>query len=305
MLNQIITPPRAWTAESAGDRHDWTIDLPADLVADYAEGEADELDAYVNQIERWRSVFQPALDELNCGKGFVLLNRLPVESLTPAAARRVYWRIGQSLGDPIEQNIEGALLYDVKDFGEDVGKGARFSVTNAESSFHTDAPFAVSPPEFVGLLSLRSAMSGGESQLVSAYALHNALSEEMSEGLALLYRSFSFDRRGQFHPGEPELLVEPVFRWDGLELDTRYLHYYITQGHESSEPLTTSQTEALNQVISIVSRPEMRVEFSLRPGEMLFTNNHWILHNRTAFEDHHDPDLRRHYIRLWLRRKGN
>jgi hypothetical protein len=68
MLNQIITPPRAWTAESAGDRHDWTIDLPGDLVADYAEGEADELDASSGQIARWRSLFEPALDELNSGK---------------------------------------------------------------------------------------------------------------------------------------------------------------------------------------------------------------------------------------------
>lgn len=33
---------------------------------------------------------------------------------------------------------------------------------------------------------------------------------------------------------------------------------------------------------------------------MLVTNNRWILHNRTAFEDHAEPELRRHYVRLWL-----
>ena len=40
----------------------------------------------------------------------------------------------------------------------------------------------------------------------------------------------------------------------------------------------------------------------LRHGEMLFANNRWILHNRTAFEDHPEPELRRHFIRLWLKR---
>jgi alpha-ketoglutarate-dependent taurine dioxygenase len=46
----------------------------------------------------------------------------------------------------------------------------------------------------------------------------------------------------------------------------------------------------------------MRVEFEMKPGEMLFVNNRWILHNRTAFEDHAEPERRRHLIRLWVRR---
>jgi hypothetical protein len=35
---------------------------------------------------------------------------------------------------------------------------------------------------------------------------------------------------------------------------------------------------------------------------MMFTNNHWILHNRTAFTDHAEADGKRHYVRLWLSR---
>jgi hypothetical protein len=128
------------------------------------------------------------------------------------------------------------------------------------------------------------------------------LIEESPEILETLYANFSFDRRGQFHPGEPELMVAPVFRWDGTELDTRYLHYYITEGHRAGEPLSVEQNTALAKLVEIVSRPEMRVSFALRPGQMLFTNNHWILHNRTAFEDHPDPEKRRHYVRLWLKR---
>lgn len=293
----------SWTRETAGTAPEWVFTLPHDLIEAYARGEGDELDASPALLARWSSVFHEPMETLDHGRGFVLFDRLPLDSLSASEARRVYWRVGQSLGRPIEQNIEGTLLYDVRDTGQDVGAGARFSVTNAESTFHTDAAFADRPPEYVGLLSLHAAVSGGESQLVSAYTLHNALLEESDDHLDTLYGAFNFDRRGQFRPGEPELMVAPVFRWDGRELDTRYLHYYITEGHKQSNDLTDAQVAALDAVVEIVSRPEMRVEFSLDPGQMLFTNNHWILHNRTAFEDDPDPEKRRHYVRLWLARK--
>ena len=301
-LKERIGAPRGWTSSDAGKPTDWVFKLPEVLVEDFTQGEGCELDAKSDLIDKWSPSFSSVRRELDQGRGFVLLDGMSVEVQSDVEARRAYWRIGQSLGCPIEQNIEGTLLYDVRDTGQEVGEGARFSVTNAESSFHTDAAFAVTPPDYIGLLSLHSAMSGGESQLVSAYALHNELVENAPDELDVLYRSFCFDRRGQFLPGEPELMVAPVFGWDGNELDTRYLHYYITEGHKSGEPLTDVQSRALEKVLEVVSRPEMRVEFSLEPGQMLFTNNHWILHNRTAFEDHQDLAERRHYIRLWLKR---
>jgi alpha-ketoglutarate-dependent taurine dioxygenase len=51
-----------------------------------------------------------------------------------------------------------------------------------------------------------------------------------------------------------------------------------------------------------LARPEWRVEFMMQPGDMQFINNRWLLHNRTAFEDHTEPELKRHLVRLWLRR---
>jgi alpha-ketoglutarate-dependent taurine dioxygenase len=304
ILGNKIELPKAWRAADAGTVNDWTIPLDPDLIQSLAVESGDELDGAPDLIASCSDLFESTREQLDTGRGFVLLDRVPVESLSKQACRRVYWRIGQCLGVPVEQNIEGTMLYDVRDTGQSVGEGARFSVTNADSSFHTDAAFAEVPPEFVGLLSFCGAVSGGESQLVNAYTLHNVLIEVSPEILETLYADFSFDRRGQFHPGEPEVMVAPVFRWDGIELDTRYLHYYITEGHRAGEPLSDDQNAALAKLVEVVSRPEMRVTFSLQPGQMLFTNNHWILHNRTAFEDHPDPEKRRHYVRLWLKRCG-
>ena len=69
---------------------------------------------------------------------------------------------------------------------------------------------------------------------------------------------------------------------------------------EADQPLTSDQKSALDPVEDLLKQPEMGVEFDLKPGQMLFTNNNWILHNRTAFEDYPDVEQRRHYVRLWL-----
>ena len=37
---------------------------------------------------------------------------------------------------------------------------------------------------------------------------------------------------------------------------------------------------------------------------MQFANNYMVLHARTAFVDHADPDRKRHLLRLWLKVPG-
>ena len=43
----------------------------------------------------------------------------------------------------------------------------------------------------------------------------------------------------------------------------------------------------------------------LEPGDMQFVYNHALLHDRTGFVDHPDPDERRHLLRLWLTLPGD
>ena len=83
----------------------------------------------------------------------------------------------------------------------------------------------------------------------------------------------------------------------------RYLRTWIEAGHDKAGvPLTLEQLRALDALDETLARHDLRVEFMLRPGDMLWVNNRWILHNRTAFEDHTELARRRHYVRLWLRR---
>ena len=116
--------------------------------------------------------------------------------------------------------------------------------------------------------------SGGESQFISAYALHNDLLENDPDALHTLYRTFYFDRRGQQEAGELPYLSAPVFRWDGSELHIRYLHYYTQVGHEQAgQPLTTAQQHALAAVESRLERPDLRrgVHPAAGPDDLLGT----------------------------------
>jgi alpha-ketoglutarate-dependent taurine dioxygenase len=51
---------------------------------------------------------------------------------------------------------------------------------------------------------------------------------------------------------------------------------------------------------SVANDPSFHLEMDFAPGDIQFLNNGAILHAREAYEDHENPDERRHLLRLWL-----
>ena len=312
MLTEPIRDGRAWTRQTVGEEPSWTARLPADwldsagnVLAGHEKHPGRPVTALPvppgDGCGDWRSL-RATLDR---GRGFVVLDRIPVDRCSLSRAQAVFWLLGHRFGRPMTQDVAGRLLFDVKDKGYDVAQGARFSGTTVESSFHTDNAFGQAVPNLVGLLCVRPALKGGESQLISALTLHNRLLDRHADLLPCLYQPFCFDRRGEFLHGESPVSRHPVFSWASGELTMRYLHYYIEVGHrKAGRPLSQRQLRALEVLRELLRLPELRVEFRLRPGQVLLTNNHWILHNRTGFEDSPSPQERRHYVRLWLSRRS-
>jgi alpha-ketoglutarate-dependent taurine dioxygenase len=302
--------PKSWTAETVGAPSGWTYSLPDALIAPLtsiaeapgrADGPITALRLTADERAALRGYLATTRHDLEHGRGFVILDRLPVDRISAREAIALYWLIGQLLGEPIVQNVQGTLLYDVRDSGQDVAKGARFSVTNYESSFHTDNSFGETVVDYVGLLCLKTARSGGVSQVVSGLAAVEVLRREHPEVLQTLGQPFHVDRRGGIREGEAPTILRPAIELGQCEPLFRYLRYWIEAGHEKvCEPLTPEQRGALDQFDEVLNRPALRAEFSLEPGQVYFINNRWILHNRTAFEDHPEPERRRHLVRLWL-----
>jgi alpha-ketoglutarate-dependent taurine dioxygenase len=313
-VTSLADDPRSWTAATVGDISTWTHQLSPRFIStltliDKSRGQrsgpitvprwsAEEKDLFGGQLAAVKR-------ELEFGRGFVILDRLPVGRISDRKATGIYWLIGQLLGEPVVQNVEGTLLYDVRDTGRQLAQGARFSVTNYDSGFHTDNSFGDTVVDYVGLLCLKTAKSGGISQVVSGPTAQEVLRREYPQALETLCRPFHVDRRGGVREGEAPTVLRPAIEFERSATEPlfRYLRYWIEDGHDKAGvPLTPSQRDALDRLDEVLSRPALRAEFSLEPGQVYFINNRWILHNRTAFEDFTDPKRRRHLVRLWLER---
>ena len=300
---------RAWTAATMDAPSMWSFCLsPKSRQALWNEVAPAEVAASLTEVRpspALRSLLEeelnPVRSVLEQGRGFVLQDGAQLRDGSPQSATLGYWLIGQCLGTPVVQNVQGTLLYDVRDTGQSVEYGARFSVTNADSSYHTDNSFGERVTDWVGLLCLRPARSGGINHLVSAWSVAEILARECPDLLAVLAEPFPVDRRGGFREGESPIAYRPVLERRGDDVLVRYLRYWIHAGAEKAgKTLTERQVRALDALDEVISRPELRVEFSLQAGQTLWMNNRWLLHSRTAFQDFEEPERRRHLVRLWL-----
>jgi len=50
----------------------------------------------------------------------------------------------------------------------------------------------------------------------------------------------------------------------------------------------------------LANDPKLHLMMELEPGDIQLVHNHTIFHDRTAFEDFPEPELRRHLLRLWV-----
>jgi hypothetical protein len=312
VLTSLITDARAWRASTLDGRSAWYYSLPERCLSSLDQAiqklRREPLPLATLRASEWldpacAADLAPVLTALEHGRGFAIIEGLPQDRYSAPELKTICWLVGQLLGRPVAQNVQGTLLYDVRDEGKDVRSGARFSVTNAETGFHTDNSFGDEIVDYVGLLCLNTARRGGLNQVVSGCTLHTELHARHPDVLASLYQPFQFDRRGGLRPDDAPTISFPILHWDGQDLTCRYLRYWIEAGHDKAgQPLTDAQKRALYILDATLREPELQVEFSLKRGDLFFANNRWLFHNRSAFEDHDEPQRRRHYVRLWLLR---
>jgi len=243
---------------------------------------------------------------LEQGPGFVILKRLPLEKLARETAIKIYWLLARMLARPVAQKWTGEMIYTVADLtGKKPGNGIRPDVTNAEQNFHNDNSYNVCPPDYVGLLCLQTAKSGGVSRVVSFETAHNRMQERHPELLQRLYQPYHFDRQREHAPGAQTTISRPVFACEGDRLKSRLSRYLIEQGHAlAGERLDELGRAALDALTAIIDDPALHREFYFEPGEIQILDNRRLGHKRTGFEDWPEPERKRTLIRLWLRHHG-
>ena len=253
-----------------------------------------------------RALMSEVHTALSEGPGFVIIDRLPLEALTRDAAIKVYWMLARMISRPVAQTWTGEMIYTVADLtGKKPGIGIRRDVTNAEQNFHNDNSYNVCPPDYVALLCLNTAKSGGISRVVSLETAHNRMLERHPDLLPRLYQPFHFDRQREHAPAAQMTISRPVFHIEGGNLKSRLSRYLIEQGHAlAGEPLDAMGIAALEALTAIIDEPALYKEFHFAPGQIQILDNRRLGHKRTSFEDWPEPERKRTLIRLWLRNHG-
>lgn len=242
------------------------------------------------------------LDELENGRGFVLIRGIPVERYDEQTLYRLYWGIAVHLGDMISQNARGDLIGRVEDQGVDISAvNARGYTTNAELHPHNDSA------DLVGLLCVNQAKQGGESTIASAIAIYNEILATHPEFLDVLYHGFHYDVRGEGVTGASTEVTRnrvPVYSYFDGRLSCRYNKRAIeTAAEKTGQPLTDIEKAAVDMIARLTLDPAMRLSFRLQPGDLQILNNHMILHARSNFVDWPERDRRRLLLRLWVNRR--
>jgi hypothetical protein len=301
---QPVVDPAGWSPESLGPVDDWAYRL--------SEDDHDEIIAAVDHfrqcrlplpdvtqetfpLSRLKHVLADIRRELIDGRGMVMVRNFPLDRLDREGVAIAYMGLGSYLGDKMVQNKYGHVLGHVKDIGENYGTTGRSYNTSAEVRFHSDAC------DYVGLLCLHPAKSGGTSRVASSVTLYNTMLKRRPDLVAVLTQDFYRSYKGEMTPGTSPWYKQPIFCFtDG---------YFSAIGAGSTiekvlkipgvPPLTSAQAEAIALYREIVD--EFAADIAFKKGDIQFLANHVTLHSRRAFEDWPETHRRRHLLRLWLR----
>src|SRR5437016_7497271 len=190
---------------------------------------------------------------LDSGVRFAIVDRLPLAEMDAGEATAIYWLLSSMISRPVAQKLDGTLIYDVLDTGQEAlpGSGVRPDKTNIEIRFHNDNAYNDTPPDYVGLLCLRQAQSGGHSRVISFHTVHNAVRERCPDRLERLYREFWFDRQREFLPGESPIFSAPVFE-NAAEPKARFSAHQIGGGYVlRGEPIDRDGEAAIAAMLDI------------------------------------------------------
>jgi hypothetical protein len=173
-----ITGPAAWRGTDIANETAWVHHLTPETIAVF-DGALAQLKAkgltFPNfgkddfPLHALAPDFARYADELENGRGFLLLRGLPVERYTDDDLNCIYYGLGLHMGTPVRQNPRGELLGAVMNVGDVSKKSTRVYETNLYLPYHSD------PSDVVGLLCIRKARQGGLSSLVSVAAIYNEI----------------------------------------------------------------------------------------------------------------------------------
>ena len=304
----VIDKKKIWTKNLSSDSNEFLVDLDDNVIGELLQ-KRDLLDQHniqhfthlKTQIQHIKQVI------LIQGCGFCVINGTNFTAFDKHELSNIHILISKIFGELLIQNKQGEQIVEVKDLGKTLSTGGRYHHTREGGSYHTDGCHIFeNPPDYVGLLCLNPAKNGGVSKFISAYTIHNKLQEDKNL-LRILYEKFYMDKRNENQADETPTQFVPIFTYNNGKLNCRCCQReLIDSGHEKmNKPLTEYQKNALDNLDKLLANENLAVSYLLKKGDMMYSNNKWLIHDRTDFEDSDDENLKRVLLRTWIREKDN
>lgn len=229
--------------------------------------------------------------------GLVVLKHFPIEQLSEDDIKAMYWGFVNHLGVLRPQGKNSALMNHVKNAGGVYrAAGGRGYNTNAELDFHVD--FA----DYVGLLCIQDAKSGGISRVCSSRAIVQDMNQRSPELVQALMEPLYYSRQDEEAADELPYYRTPVVAIEQGWFSCRFTRNHIRYAsrHEGASAPTEIQNQAMDALDAAADSDLYTFEMRLEPGDLQILNNHVALHSRTAYEDYEEPERKRSLLRSWI-----
>ena len=304
----VIDKKKTWTKNLSSDSNEFLVDLDDNVISELLQ-KRDLLDQHnIQHFTHLKTQIQHIKQAILIqGCGFCVINGTNFTAFDKHELSNIHILISKIFGELLIQNKQGEQTVEVKDLGKTLSTGGRYHHTKEGGSYHTDGCHIFeNPPDYVGLLCLNPAKNGGVSKFISAYTIHNKLQEDKNL-LRILYEKFYMDKRNENQADEIPTQFVPIFTYNNGKLNCRCCQReLIDSGHEKmNKPLTEYQKNALDNLDKLLANENLAVSYLLKKGDMMYSNNKWLIHDRTNFEDSDDENLKRALLRTWIREKDN
>lgn len=229
--------------------------------------------------------------------GLIVLKNFPTEDLNEEDIKTLYWGFTNHLGVLRPQGKNSALMNHVKDVGGIYrAAGGRGYNTNAELDFHVD--FA----DYVGLLCIQDAKSGGISRICSSRRIIQDMQQQAPELVDALMQPLYYSRQDEEAPDELPYYRTSVLSiadgWFSCRFTRNHIRY--ADRHEGASAPTDIQNKAMDWIDEAAQSDRYTFDMRLEPSDLQILNNHVTLHSRTAYQDYDEPQRKRSLLRAWI-----
>ena len=226
---------------------------------------------------------------------FCVVKGLRFQELEQASRDFLILSISSFIGLPtMTDKVNKIVLWPVKPEEKSTVSNTTFSQRTGEAAYHTDTQYFENPERYMSLWCINPDKDGGG---VSGLVDGRKVIEEIQ-------RKYGEDTIKTLSDPVYPFRVPSVFTAKGGDENTEVYYGAIINLNELNKPLiryrketldkgmrasgfilNTAQERALSLLEEVLNDKKLEFAYLLREGDVMFANNHELLHNRSHFED--------------------